>query len=116
MGNTLFKPRFWKMLPSSSVVVILGCTGTGKSKLAIHLAKKFNGEVISADSMQVYKGLDIVTNKVTPEEQKEAVHHLINCVDPLSRYTVVDFRNKALPLTFKRKQDANHSWWHKLLH
>ncbi|GFY27233.1 tRNA dimethylallyltransferase [Trichonephila clavipes] len=80
------------------VVAVLGCTGTGKSKLAIELAKKFNGEIISADSMQVYKGLDIVTNKVTLEEQEAAVHHFINFVDPLNRYTVVDFRNQALPV------------------
>ncbi|GFR00958.1 tRNA dimethylallyltransferase [Trichonephila clavata] len=80
------------------VVAVLGCTGTGKSKLAIELAKKFNGEIISADSMQVYKGLDIVTNKVTLEEQEAAVHHFLNFVDPLNRYTVVDFRNQALPV------------------
>lgn len=82
----------------SMVVVVLGSTGTGKSKLAIELAKKFNGEIISADSMQVYHGLDIVTNKVTLEEQASAPHHLINCVDPLSRFTVVDFRNRAIPI------------------
>ncbi|GBM65338.1 tRNA dimethylallyltransferase [Araneus ventricosus] len=86
------------MLSQIPVVTILGCTGTGKSKLAIELAKRFNGKIISADSMQVYKGLDIITNKVTAEEQKEAVHYCINCIDPLSRYTVVDFRNQALPL------------------
>ncbi|GFY79698.1 tRNA dimethylallyltransferase [Trichonephila inaurata madagascariensis] len=86
------------MLFHAPVVAVLGCTGTGKSKLAIELAKKFNGEIISADSMQVYKGLDIVTNKVTLEEQEAAVHHFINFVDPLSRYTVVDFRNQALPV------------------
>ncbi|GFT78741.1 tRNA dimethylallyltransferase [Nephila pilipes] len=86
------------MLFHSPIVAVLGCTGTGKSKLAIELAKKFNGEIISADSMQVYKGLDIITNKVTLEEQEEAIHHCINCVDPLDRYTVVDFRNQALPI------------------
>lgn len=83
---------------SSKVLVILGSTGTGKSKLAIELAKKFNGEIISADSMQIYKGLDIVTNKVSSEEQEEAIHHMIDFIDPLSRYTVVDFQNHALPI------------------
>ncbi|XP_062846804.1 tRNA dimethylallyltransferase isoform X2 [Trichomycterus rosablanca] len=81
------------------LVVILGATGTGKSKLAIEIGKRLQGEIISADSMQVYKGLDIITNKVTAEEQEQCHHHMISFVDPLvSSYTVVDFRNKALSL------------------
>ncbi|XP_070557081.1 tRNA dimethylallyltransferase-like isoform X2 [Ptychodera flava] len=80
------------------VVVVLGATGTGKSKLALEIGRRLNGEIISADSMQVYKGLDIITNKVTPEERKQCPHHVIDYVDPLSRYTVVDFRNKAVPI------------------
>ncbi|XP_051991291.1 tRNA dimethylallyltransferase isoform X1 [Xyrauchen texanus] len=82
-----------------SLVVILGATGTGKSKLAIEIGKRLQGEIISVDSMQVYKGLDIITNKVTEEEQAQCCHHMISFVDPLvSGYTVVDFRNKALSL------------------
>ncbi|XP_051245423.1 tRNA dimethylallyltransferase isoform X2 [Dicentrarchus labrax] len=85
------------MVPS--LVVILGATGTGKSKLAIEIGKRLQGEIISADSMQVYHGLDIITNKVTAEECAQCRHHMISCVDPLvSSYTVVDFRNKALAL------------------
>uniref|UniRef100_A0ABD2WEZ9 U1-type domain-containing protein n=1 Tax=Trichogramma kaykai TaxID=54128 RepID=A0ABD2WEZ9_9HYME len=80
------------------VLVILGATGTGKSKLGIQLAKKFNGEIISADSMQVYKGLDITSAKVTKEEQSQAKHHMLDVVDPLNEYTVVNFRNQALPI------------------
>ncbi|XP_027031818.1 tRNA dimethylallyltransferase isoform X1 [Tachysurus fulvidraco] len=81
------------------LVVILGATGTGKSKLALEIGKRLQGEIISADSMQVYEGLDIITNKVTAEEQAECPHHMISFVDPLvSSYTVVDFRNKALSL------------------
>ncbi|XP_052440873.1 tRNA dimethylallyltransferase isoform X5 [Carassius gibelio] len=68
---------------SPSLVVILGATGTGKSKLAIEIGKRLNGEIISADSMQVYKGLDIITNKVTEEEQAQCPHHMISFVDPL---------------------------------
>uniref|UniRef100_A0A672GUJ6 tRNA dimethylallyltransferase n=1 Tax=Salarias fasciatus TaxID=181472 RepID=A0A672GUJ6_SALFA len=80
-----------------SLVVILGATGTGKSKLAIEIGKRLCGEIISADSMQVYQGLDIITNKVTAEESAQCRHHMIGFVDPLvSSYTVVDFRNKAL--------------------
>ncbi|KAK7898598.1 hypothetical protein WMY93_019451 [Mugilogobius chulae] len=82
-----------------SLVVILGATGTGKSKLAIELGQQLKGEIISADSMQVYHGLDIITNKVTAEERAQCRHHMISFVDPLvSTYTVVDFRNQALAL------------------
>ncbi|KAJ4928490.1 hypothetical protein JOQ06_016282 [Pogonophryne albipinna] len=85
------------MVPS--LVVILGATGTGKSKLAIELGRRLQGEIISADSMQVYQGLDIITNKVTAEERAQCKHHMISFVDPLvSGYTVLDFRNKALAL------------------
>ncbi|XP_071807721.1 tRNA dimethylallyltransferase-like [Asterias amurensis] len=87
------------------VVVILGATGTGKSKLALHLGRHFGGEIISADSMQVYKGLDIITNKVTKDEQEACPHHLMDFLNPLSRYTVVDFRNKALPIIEKLLKD-----------
>ncbi|XP_069051507.1 tRNA dimethylallyltransferase isoform X2 [Lepisosteus oculatus] len=81
------------------LVVILGATGTGKSKLAIEIGRRMQGEIISADSMQVYRGLDIITNKVTAEEQELCPHHMISFVDPLvSSFTVVDFRNRALPL------------------
>ena len=68
--------RFFAQIPMASaakaalkvpppVLVVLGATGAGKSKLALDLARKFGGEIISADAMQMYKGLDIVTNKVT---------------------------------------------------
>ncbi|XP_073429046.1 tRNA dimethylallyltransferase [Dendrobates tinctorius] len=84
---------------SLPLVVILGATGTGKSKLALQLGRSLGGEVISADSMQVYQGLDIITNKVTVEEQQLCKHHMISCVDPLiTNFTVVDFRNKAVAL------------------
>ncbi|KAL3867675.1 hypothetical protein ACJMK2_040546, partial [Sinanodonta woodiana] len=81
------------------VVVVLGCTGTGKSKLALELGRIFNGEIISADSMQIYKGLDIITNKVTIEERRICPHHLLDYLSPLHyNNTVVDFRNRALPI------------------
>ncbi|KAJ8273094.1 hypothetical protein GJAV_G00097340 [Gymnothorax javanicus] len=81
------------------LVVILGATGTGKSKLAIEIGKRLEGEIISADSKQIYQGLDIITNKVTAEEQAQCKHHMISFVDPLvTNYTVIDFRNKALSL------------------
>ncbi|XP_066494595.1 tRNA dimethylallyltransferase [Tiliqua scincoides] len=81
------------------LVVILGATGTGKSRLALQLGLRLGGEIVSADSMQVYKGLDIITNKVSPQEQSLCKHHMISFVDPLvTNYTVVDFRNKATSL------------------
>ena len=80
------------------IIVILGSTGVGKSKLGIELSKRLNGEVVSADSMQVYKGLDIITAKVTEAEQAQCKHHMINIVDPLEKFNIVDFRNMALPI------------------
>ncbi|XP_078536913.1 tRNA dimethylallyltransferase isoform X3 [Lissotriton helveticus] len=81
------------------LVVVLGATGTGKSKLALQLGRALGGEILSADSMQVYEGLDIITNKVTPEEQQLCKHHMISFVDPLvSNFTVVEFRNRAVAL------------------
>ncbi|XP_054710203.1 tRNA dimethylallyltransferase-like [Uloborus diversus] len=107
MGKVISSLNKKKMIsyPYPPIVAVLGCTGVGKSKLGIELAKKFNGEIISADSMQVYKGLDIITNKVTQDEQKEAIHHLINVIDPPKQYTVVDFRNQALKITEKLLQE-----------
>ncbi|XP_060062143.1 tRNA dimethylallyltransferase isoform X2 [Erinaceus europaeus] len=82
--------------PALPLVVILGATGTGKSTLALQLGQSLGGEIVSADSMQVYEGLDIITNKVSAQEQKMCKHHMISFVDPLvTNYTVVDFRNKA---------------------
>lgn len=78
-----------KKLP---IIVIIGATGCGKSKLAIELAKVFDGEVISADSMQVYKGLDIITNKVTIEEQQGVPHHLLDFVNPLKNLQLQIFQ------------------------
>uniref|UniRef100_A0A182IR86 tRNA dimethylallyltransferase n=1 Tax=Anopheles atroparvus TaxID=41427 RepID=A0A182IR86_ANOAO len=80
------------------IVVILGSTGTGKTKLSLELAARYGGEVISADSMQVYKGLDIVTAKATKAEQQQAPHHLLDVATPDQAFTVTHFREKALPI------------------
>lgn len=93
-------------VPKIPLVVILGATGAGKSKLALELAAKYGGEVISADAMQMYRGLDIVTNKVTKEEQEMVKHHMINILDPLSSNNVVDFRNRALPIVEQLMRDG----------
>lgn len=86
------------MLRRVPLIVILGSTGTGKTKLSIELAQRFGGEIISADSMQVYKGLDIVTAKATAEEQSAAPHHLLDVAQVGKPFTVVDFRDTALPI------------------
>ncbi|XP_036603802.1 tRNA dimethylallyltransferase isoform X1 [Trichosurus vulpecula] len=92
-------PRARALRGSLPLVVILGATGTGKSKLALQLGQRLGGEIVSADSMQVYEGLNIITNKVSSQEQRLCQHHMISFVDPLvMNYTVVDFRNKATAL------------------
>ena len=73
------------------ILIILGPTAVGKSDVSIHLAKKFNGEIISADSVQVYKGLDIGSAKITKEEMNGIVHHCIDIKDPNDDFSVFDF-------------------------
>ncbi|CAI9297223.1 unnamed protein product [Lactuca saligna] len=78
------------------VVIVMGATGTGKSKLSIDLATRFQGEVINADKIQVYEGLNIVTNKITDEECNGVAHHLLGIVDPESDFTADNFARAAL--------------------
>ncbi|MFA6301427.1 MAG: tRNA (adenosine(37)-N6)-dimethylallyltransferase MiaA [Candidatus Paceibacterota bacterium] len=78
------------------VIVILGQTATGKSNIAVKLAKKINGEIISADSRQVYKGLDVGTGKITRKEMKGIPHHLIDVANPKQVFTVVEYQKKAI--------------------
>ncbi|XP_011088853.1 tRNA dimethylallyltransferase 2 isoform X2 [Sesamum indicum] len=80
------------------IVVIMGATGSGKSKLAIDLASHFPIEIINADSMQVYRGLDVLTNKVPVHEQKGVPHHLLGTVSPNVEFTAKDFRDSAVTL------------------
>ena len=77
------------------IIVILGPTASGKSALAVKLAKKINGEIISADSRQVYKGLDIGSGKITKKEMRGVPHHCIGIVYPKKIFTVVDFKKRA---------------------
>lgn len=87
------------MLRQTPIIVILGSTATGKTKLSIDLARRFAGEILSADSMQVYKNLDISTAKATQEERKQAVHHMLDVCDVKTKsYTIIDFRDEALPI------------------
>ena len=77
------------------VIVIAGPTASGKTALSIELAKKINGEIISCDSMQIYKYMDIGTAKVTKEEADGIKHYLIDIVEPNQRYTVSNFKADA---------------------
>ena len=77
------------------VIAIVGPTASGKTKMAIDLAKEINGEVISADSRYVYKGFDIATAKPTLEERDGVLHHLIDIVEPEVDYSVADFYDDA---------------------
>src|SRR3989338_3574285 len=77
------------------VFVILGQTATGKSDLAVKLAKKLDGEIISADSRQVYRGLDIGTGKITKKEMRNVPHHLLDVVDPRKQFSVSQYKKMA---------------------
>ncbi len=79
----------------NKVLVIVGPTASGKSDLAVKLAQKFKGEVISADSRQVYKGLNIGTGKITKREMRGVPHHLLDVVEPKRLFTVADFVKAA---------------------
>lgn len=77
------------------VIVICGPTASGKTALSIQLAKKINGEIISSDSMQIYKYMDIGTAKPSKEEMQEIPHHLIDFIEPNQRYSVAEFKKDA---------------------
>lgn len=78
------------------MIVVLGPTASGKSDLAVKIAKKFNGEVISADSRQVYKGMDLGTGKITKKECEGVPHYLLSVVSPKKRFDVVQYRKLAV--------------------
>mgnify|MGYP000652432333 CR=1 FL=1 len=89
------------------LIVLTGPTAVGKTKLSIALAKAVNGEIISADSMQVYRGMDIGSAKIMPEEQKGIPHHLIDVLDPDEEFHVVRFQEmakEALQEIYEKKQ------------
>lgn len=84
------------MINVPKLVVVAGPTASGKSSLGITLAQTFQGEIVSADSRQVYRGLDIGAAKVTPAEQALVPHHLLDVVDPDEIYTVARFQREAI--------------------
>lgn len=82
-------------MQKEKVIVICGPTASGKTALSIELAKKINGEIISSDSMQIYKDMDIGTAKPTAEEMQGIKHYLIDFVSPDERYSVADYKKDA---------------------
>lgn len=89
------------------IIVILGPNASGKSALAVKIAKKINGEVISADSRQVYKGMDIGTGKITKKEMQGVPHHLLDIVSPKSKFTIaryVKLAKKTIKKIFNKRK------------
>ena len=78
------------------VIIICGPTASGKTDLSINIAEKINGEIVSADSMQIYKDMDIGTAKPSMEERKKIEHYMIDIINPDERYSVADFKCEAM--------------------
>ena len=76
---------------TQKVIVIVGPTAVGKTALSIDIAKKYKGQIISGDSMQVYKNLDIGTAKITPDEMEDIKHYMIDILQVQQRFSVADF-------------------------
>ncbi|KAJ6314400.1 hypothetical protein OIU78_017971 [Salix suchowensis] len=83
----------------TEIIVISGPTGTGKTRLALELAKRLNGEIVSADSVQVYRGLDVGSAKPTASERKEVRHHLVDILHPSEDYSAGQFYEDARQAT-----------------
>ena len=79
----------------NKIIVVSGPTASGKTALAVELAKLYGGEVISADSMQIYTDMDVASAKATPEEQQGIPHHLMNFLDPSQSFSVAEWVGMA---------------------
>ena len=82
----------------SKLLIIIGPTAIGKTDLSIKIAQEFKGEIISGDSMQVYKGMDIGTGKITRDETKGIPHHMIDILEPSENFSVADFQEQVARL------------------
>ncbi|MDD7213869.1 MAG: tRNA (adenosine(37)-N6)-dimethylallyltransferase MiaA, partial [Clostridia bacterium] len=85
-------------MTGGKVIVIVGPTASGKTRLAVDLAKKYDGEVISADSVSVYKSLDVGSAKPTEEEKRGVEHYMIDVADVADDFSVSDYERLALPI------------------
>lgn len=84
-----------RQMGEKPLLVILGGTASGKTALSVEIAKKFNGEIISTDSRQIYRYMDIATAKIKPQEMQGIPHYMIDIVDPDEEFTLADFVKKA---------------------
>jgi len=87
-----------KSSDKQKLIVIYGPTGSWKTEMSIDIAKMLGSEIISTDSRQIYKGMDIGTGKITPEEMQWVKHHMIDIIDPSEEFSVGDFKSKAIPI------------------
>jgi len=83
-------------MKKTKLIVVLGATSTGKSDLAVDVAKEFNGEIISADSRQTYTGLDLGSGKITKEEMRGIPHYMLDVEDPRNVFTVARFKKQTV--------------------
>lgn len=94
------------------LIVLTGPTAVGKTKLSIALAKAVNGEIISADSMQVYRYMDVGSAKITPDEMDGVPHHLVDVLEPTEDFNIVLFQQLAKNQWKRSTQKAGFpSWW-----
>ena len=77
------------------VIAVVGPTASGKTKLAVEIAKRFNGEVVSCDSMQIYKTMNVATAKPTVEEMEGIPHHLVDFLDPSKPFSLAEYQRLA---------------------
>ena len=97
--------KFWglsaELYQKAKIIVVLGPTAAGKSDLAVKIAKNFNGEIISADSRQIYKGMNIASNKITKYEKQGILHYMLDIVRPDEEYNLYNWQNDAFKIIEK---------------
>ena len=93
---------------SKKIILLAGPTASGKSKLAIHLAKKLNGEIINADSMQIYKEFSILSSRPSKSEIKNVKHHLYGVISVKKHFSAGDWLKEV-------KKKTNYSWRHWII-
>ena len=102
----------------SKIVLISGPTASGKSKFAINLAKKINGEIINADSMQVYKQLNILTARPNKNDLKQIRHHLYGFINVKKNFSTGEWlklSKKKIKEIRKKKKNTYCCWWHRFV-
>ena len=103
---------------SKKIILLAGPTASGKSKLAIHLAKKLNGEIINADSMQIYKEFKILSSRPSKSETKKIKHHLYGIVSVKKYFSSGDWLKelkKKVKYCIKKKKNSNYYWRNRLI-